>query len=256
MFRGTTRFRPAPPAHATSALAESPRHGEWVDIKLPDGVRAQVVRRLSGAQGQGRRRARDSRHQRHGGHSARAWAISSRRTASSPSCRTSCPARDRTAAAPNRSGPAVGQTIRALTDDEMTARLNAAMEYGKKLPASNGKTAVIGFCWGGTQSFNYAIAQPNLNAAVVYYGNPTAGRPRPTSRPKRTTRRSRRRCIGMYGGNDARIGAHDSADRSRDEEARQVLREAHLRRRRATASWAIRRAQAARTSRPPNRRGR
>ena len=43
------------------------------------------------------------------------------------------------------------------------------MEYGKKLPASNGKTGVIGFCWGGARSFGYAAAQPALNAAVVYY---------------------------------------------------------------------------------------
>ena len=39
-----------------------------------------------------------------------------------------------------------------------------------KIPASNGKTATIGFCWGGMQSFAYAAAQPDLNAAVVYYG--------------------------------------------------------------------------------------
>jgi len=36
-------------------------------------------------------------------------------------------------------GAGVGQAIRTLTADEMTARLNAAMEYGKKLAASNGK---------------------------------------------------------------------------------------------------------------------
>ena len=26
------------------------------------------------------------------------------------------------------------------------------MEHGKKLPASNGKTGVFGFCWGGARS--------------------------------------------------------------------------------------------------------
>ena len=36
------------------------------------------------------------------------------------------------------------------------------MDYGKKLPASNGKTGVIGFCWGGGRSFAYATAQPGL----------------------------------------------------------------------------------------------
>ena len=42
---------------------------------------------------------------------------------------------------------------------EVNARLDAAMAYGKKLPSSNGKTAVIGFCWGGAGSFAYAAAQ-------------------------------------------------------------------------------------------------
>ena len=45
------------------------------------------------------------------------------------------------------------------------------MDYGKKLPASNGKTGVVGFCWGGGTSLLYAIAQPGLNAAVMFYGS-------------------------------------------------------------------------------------
>ncbi len=57
-------------------------------------------------------------------------------------------------------GTGVGQAIQALTPADVNARLNAAMEYGKKLPASNGKTGVIGFCWGGARSFGYAAAQP------------------------------------------------------------------------------------------------
>ncbi|RYG71493.1 hypothetical protein EON77_12875, partial [bacterium] len=33
------------------------------------------------------------------------------------------------------------------------------------------KFGVVGFCWGGTQTWNYAIRQPDLKAGVVYYGN-------------------------------------------------------------------------------------
>jgi carboxymethylenebutenolidase len=36
------------------------------------------------------------------------------------------------------------------------------LDYGKKLPASNGKTAVMGFCWGGTQTWAFAMAQRRL----------------------------------------------------------------------------------------------
>ena len=95
------------------------------------------------------------------------WAISLRRTVSSPSSPISCQGRDPNGGGTDSLGNGVGQAIQALTDDEVNARLNAAMEYGKKLPASNGKVGVIGFCWGGTRSFGYAVAQPGLSAAVV-----------------------------------------------------------------------------------------
>jgi carboxymethylenebutenolidase len=104
-------------------------------------------------------------------------------------------------------GSNVGQAIRTLTGEEMTQRLNAAMEYGKKLPSSNGKTGVTGFCWGGTQTFNYAIAQPNLNAAVVYYGNPTAGRPSPEVATDEDYAKIKAPVLGMYGGVDNRINS-------------------------------------------------
>ena len=60
--------------------------------------------------------------------------------------------------------------VRGLGAEEVVTKLNAVREYGIKLPAANGKSASIGFCWGGARSFEYAAAQPELNAAVVYYG--------------------------------------------------------------------------------------
>jgi len=101
-------------------------------------------------------------------------------------------------------GTGVGQAIQSLTPADVTARLNAAMEYGKKLPASNGKTGVIGFCWGGARSFGYAAAQPNLNGAVVYYGDaPGAG----DGTIETQLANVKAPVLGLYAGNDARIGA-------------------------------------------------
>ena len=40
-----------------------------------------------------------------------------------------------------------------LDPDQVTADLNAVADYAKKIPAGNGKIAVAGFCWGGSQSF-------------------------------------------------------------------------------------------------------
>jgi carboxymethylenebutenolidase len=90
----------------------------------------------------------------------------------------------------------VVKAIRDLKPDEVMADVNAVRAYGMKLPASSGKTATIGFCWGGGQSFAYAAHQPELSAAVVYYGTP----PAPESLAKVACP-----VLGLYGGNDARV---------------------------------------------------
>ena len=89
--------------------------------------------------------------------------------------------------------------VRGLGAEEVVKKLNAVREYGVKLPAANGKTASIGFCWGGMQSFNYAAAQPELNAAVVYYGT-SPSEPAAFGKIKAPV-------LGLYGSDDARVNA-------------------------------------------------
>ena len=43
-------------------------------------------------------------------------------------------------------------------------------DYLRSLKESNGKTACVGFCWGGGLANQLAVSSPNLNAAVAYYG--------------------------------------------------------------------------------------
>ncbi|HYX52570.1 MAG TPA: dienelactone hydrolase family protein, partial [Candidatus Limnocylindrales bacterium] len=69
-------------------------------------------------------------------------------------------------------------------------------DYGKKLPAANGKLAVTGFCWGGGQSFRLATNRKDLEAAYVFYGPP----------PKEFNTITAP-VYGFYAGNDARIDA-------------------------------------------------
>src|SRR3954464_15042967 len=66
----------------------------------------------------------------------------------------------------------VGQAIRDLPADQITADLNASADYALKQPASNGKLFVAGFCYGGSQSFRYATNRPDVKAAFVFYGTP------------------------------------------------------------------------------------
>jgi carboxymethylenebutenolidase len=83
-----------------------------------------------------------------------------------------------------------------LSPDQVTADLNATADYAKKLPASNGKLAVAGFCWGGSESFRFATNRPDLKAAFVFYGGPPEG-----------IARIKAPVYGFYGGNDARVNA-------------------------------------------------
>jgi carboxymethylenebutenolidase len=93
----------------------------------------------------------------------------------------------------------VGKAIRDLPPDQITADLNAVAEYVSKLPAANGKIAVGGFCWGGTQTFRYATNNPKLKAAFVFYGSG------PES--KDDLARIKSPVYGFYAGNDARINS-------------------------------------------------
>ena len=94
---------------------------------------------------------------------------------------------------------AIGQTIRDLPPDQITADLNAVADYVTKLPAANGKVAVGGFCWGGSQTFRFATNRPSLAAAFVFYGT---GPDDPAAIAK-----IKAPVYGFYGGADARVTA-------------------------------------------------
>ena len=94
----------------------------------------------------------------------------------------------------------VGQAIRTLTTDIVMSQMNAVRDYALTIPSGNGKIASIGFCWGGQQSFAYALNQPALNAAVSYYG------PMPTDGAAYA--KAKAPILGLYGGSDMRVNAN------------------------------------------------
>jgi len=93
----------------------------------------------------------------------------------------------------------VDDTVKAvsmLDADGVLADLDAAADYARKIPAFNGKLAVVGFCWGGSKSFAFATHRKDLSAAYVFYG---------TAPPDVSTITAP--VYGFYAGNDSRIGA-------------------------------------------------
>jgi carboxymethylenebutenolidase len=188
---------PASAQTAQQALTASPRHGEWVDVALP-GSTTKI----------------------------HTWVVYPERKDKAPvvlviheifgmtdwvrAVADQVAAEGFIAAAPDllsgmgpngggteSLGNGVGNVIRNIKGDELAKRLDAVRDYALALPAASGKSASVGFCWGGGASFTYATRQPKLNAAAVYYG--TA----PTDRA--ALEQIQCPVLGCYGGNDARV---------------------------------------------------
>jgi carboxymethylenebutenolidase len=92
----------------------------------------------------------------------------------------------------------VVKAVRGLKAPDVVRMLNAVSRYGRGLPAAKDKFATVGFCWGGARSFHYATVQPDLSAAVVYYG---------TSPGSDALGAIRAPVLGLYGEDDARVNA-------------------------------------------------
>ncbi len=89
--------------------------------------------------------------------------------------------------------------IAGLDPDTLTKDLDATVAYVKRIKAARAdRVGVIGFCWGGGQSFRYATNNPSLGAFVVCYG------PGPDAL---SIARIRAKGLGVYAENDARIDA-------------------------------------------------
>jgi carboxymethylenebutenolidase len=199
----TVPANPAWPAWADTAkarLEKSPRHGEWVDVKLAGSEKP-----------------------------VKTWVVYPERKDKAPvviviheiyglsdwirAVADQLAREGFIAVAPDLvsgKGPGGGGTdsasssddvvklVMALPREEVVQRLNAVRDYAMRLPSANGKTAAVGFCWGGSTSFAYAVVQPALDAAVVYYGTaPAADVLASLQAP----------VLGLYGGDDARVTA-------------------------------------------------
>ncbi|MET0866687.1 MAG: dienelactone hydrolase family protein [Pseudorhodoplanes sp.] len=98
--------------------------------------------------------------------------------------------------------PSIEDEARALhtklnIDDALVA-LIAAVEFLKKNPESSGKVGAVGFCFGGGMVNRLAVASPDLDAAVAYYG------PQP---PAAAVPNIKAPLLLHYAGNDAGINS-------------------------------------------------
>lgn len=89
--------------------------------------------------------------------------------------------------------------IYELKPEDVMAMSDAVFHFIRQDKACNGQVSVAGFCWGGMQSFNYAAQNAELHKALVFYG----------SAPTEEEVVINIACpvYGFYGENDARINA-------------------------------------------------
>lgn len=191
---------PATEETAMATLLESPRHGEWVDVAMGEGETP-----------------------------VRTWVVYPERAGLAPvviviheilgltdwirAVADALAAEGYVAVAPDLlsgkgpggggtgafTGDAVRAAVQELNDEEIVRRLEAVRTYAYKLPATSMKSAVIGFCWGGTTTFTYVSKQAGLDAAVVYYGTGPGD--------VATAKAVKSPVLGLYGGDDARVTA-------------------------------------------------
>ena len=199
----TTPITDPPPseAGAAAALAASPRHGEWVDVELAGSDRpiaTWIVRPESA----------DAApvvlviHEIFG---LTDWvrAVADRLAENGfvavvPDLLSGLgPDGGGTASVASRDQ--VVRLIRSLEPADAVDRLDAVRAHVATLSATTGEIAALGFCWGGSTSFAYAVTQPDLQAAVVYYG----------SSPVETAdyHLVGAPVLGLYGGDDERVNA-------------------------------------------------
>ena len=89
--------------------------------------------------------------------------------------------------------------IYALDPAIVLSDLNAVADHARKIPAADGRLAVIGFCWGGSQTWRVAMAREDLALAAPFYG----------TAPEEGAAFKSIACpvFGFYGGADSRVNA-------------------------------------------------
>jgi len=167
---GQSAAIPASGVTAAQRIAASPRHGEWVAIKVgaSDSVMAWVVY--------------PERSQKapvviaiHENTGLNTWTRSVADQLAAEGFIGIAPdmiTMAKTGSLTEEATADVGrQLIQRATPEFVNAALDAVAKYGMSLPAAQPRYGVIGFCWGGgTTNFLAVALGPDLQAAAPYYG--------------------------------------------------------------------------------------
>jgi carboxymethylenebutenolidase len=192
---------PADAATAAARLAASPRHGEYTMIPVPGGGAADSVRAFVVFPERATKAPVVVVVHEIFGLSTWVRAVADQLAADgfiavAPDLLTGYAAPD----APDSVNVAA---IRTVDASQVQRRIAAAGAYGMALPAGEARYGVVGFCWGGSTTWQHAVfagqnSVPGFSAGVVYYG----GAPVPAQ-----VASVRAPLLGLFAENDARVNA-------------------------------------------------
>jgi carboxymethylenebutenolidase len=101
----------------------------------------------------------------------------------------------------------ISKVVSKVPESQVASDLDAAVAWAKSTgKADTAKLGVTGFCWGGRQVWLYAEHNPNVKAAVAWYG--PLQRPKSANTPNNPidlVAQLKVPVLGLYGGADAGI---------------------------------------------------
>jgi carboxymethylenebutenolidase len=100
----------------------------------------------------------------------------------------------------------MSELIAKVPDAQVMADLDACVRWAQAHGGDASRLGVTGFCWGGRQTWLYAAHQPQVKAAVAWYGRLEGQRtPLQPRHPIDVVGELRAPVLGLYGGADTGI---------------------------------------------------
>ena len=100
----------------------------------------------------------------------------------------------------------ISDVVVKVSDAQVMRDLDAAIAYAKSTGKVDGTSVgVTGFCWGGRIALMYAAHNPELDAAVAWYGPTTRAYTPGDKSPMDTVASVKVPVLGLYGGADGGI---------------------------------------------------
>jgi len=100
--------------------------------------------------------------------------------------------------------------VSKVPDKEVMADLDACAHWAKSNGGDPARLGITGFCWGGRQTWLYAAHNPNVKAAVAWYGRIDGEvNDKTTKWPLDVAGEIKGAVLGLYGGKDQGIPLDD-----------------------------------------------